>query len=330
MPKRNLMRYFDKYSTVIILLLLMTVCALLSKSFLTQNNLINIARQISIVTILSFAQTLVIITGQIDLSIGTLAGMAGTFACVVYVSTGNLVLAVAVALLIGAVIGFANGFIITRFSLPSFIVTLAMQSITAGIIFLYTKGNNIYNLGDFKILGQGRIGFIPIPILFMVGIWLLLAAMLKYSKFGRYLYATGGNEYAAIASGIEVRRVKLTTFVISGVLAAFAGVLLMSRLNAGMPAEGLGYETDSIMATIVGGTSFTGGIGTATGTLLGAFIIGILNNILNLMGVQAYIQQILKGSLIILAVILDVQSKSRKRAVTIMENKDLSKEGSQT
>ena len=310
----------NRFSTVIILVLLVAVCYLVAGDrFIRQTNLINIARQISVVTILSFAQTLIIITGQIDLSIGAVAGMAGTFSCVVYIATQNLALAILTALAIGAIIGLMNGLVITRFSVPSFIVTLAMQSIVMGIVFLYTKGNNVYNIGDYKFLGQGEFLYIPIPVLFMLAFWLLIAFMLKYCKFGRYIYATGGNENAAIASGISTKNVKLLTFVISGLMAAFAGVILMARLNAGIPIEGIGYETDAIMATIVGGTSFTGGTGTATGTLIGSFIIGILNNILNLMGVQSYVQQIVKGSLIILAVILDMYSKSRKRVVTIME-----------
>lgn len=316
----NLKGLVNRFSTIIILVLLILVCyAVAGDRFIRQANLINIARQISVVTILSFAQTLVIITGQIDLSIGAIAGMAGTFSCAVYVATGSLLLAILTAIVIGAVIGAINGLVITRFSVPSFIVTLAMQSIAMGVIFLYTKGNNIYNIGDYKVLGQGTFGYVPIPIIFMVLFWLAIAFMLKFSKFGRYLYATGGNEHAAIASGISTKNVKLLTFIISGTMAAFAGVILMARLNAGIPIEGIGYETDAIMATIVGGTSFTGGTGTATGTLIGSFIIGILNNILNLQGVQSYVQQIVKGALIILAVILDVYSKSRKRTITIMD-----------
>jgi Ribose/xylose/arabinose/galactoside ABC-type transport systems, permease components len=321
--------FINRFSTVIILLLLILVCYLVAGDrFIRKTNLINIARQISVVTILSFAQTLVIITGQIDLSIGAIAGMAGTFSCAVYVMTQNLPLAILTALAIGAAVGVINGLVITRFSVPSFIVTLAMQSIAMGIIFLYTKGNNIYNIGAYKVLGQGEFMYVPIPVLFMIGFWLLIAFMLKWCKFGRYLYATGGNEHAAIASGISTKNVKLLTFVISGLLAAFAGVILMARLNAGIPVEGIGYETDAIMATIVGGTSFTGGTGTATGTLIGSFIIGVLNNILNLMGVQSYVQQIVKGSLIILAVILDVYSKSRKRTVTIMDTTKMAAKGS--
>ena len=312
--------FVHRFSTVIILIALILVCWYMAgEKFANQRNLMNIARQISVVTILSFAQTLIIITGQIDLSIGAVAGMAGTFSCAVYVATGSLPLAVATALAIGAAVGILNGIAITRFSVPSFIVTLAMQSIAMGVIFLYTKGNNIYSIGDYKILGQGSVSFMPIPILFMIAFWLCIAFMLKWSKFGRYIYATGGNENAAIASGVAVKNVKLLTFIISGTMAAFAGVILMARLNAGIPQEGIGYETDAIMATIVGGTSFTGGTGTATGTLIGSFIIGVLNNILNLQGVQSYVQQIVKGVLIILAVILDVYSKSRKRVVTIMD-----------
>jgi len=317
--KNHSKSYIDKYSTLLILLAMIIVCSLLSPNFMTSKNLMNILKQVSIVTILSFAQGMIIISGEIDLSIGSLAGMAGTYSCILYVATGNLTLAFLFGILLGGVIGLVNGFFVAVFELPSFIVTLAMQTITFGAICLYTGGNNIYKIGDYNVLGQGTVfGVIPVTVVFMVLMCVITHFLLKYTKFGRYIYAIGGNKEAANAAGIQVRKIKWITFVISGVFASIAGMILMGRLNAGIPSEGTGYETDAIMATVVGGTSFSGGAGSAVGTLIGSIIIGVLNNIMNLMGVESYTQKIIKGFLIIFAVLLDYKSKSKKSNVKIM------------
>lgn len=316
----------QKFSTVIILLIMVLICSFLSPNFFTSTNLTNILKQVSIVTILSFAQGMIIINGEIDLSIGTVAGMAGTYSCILYVATGNLLVAFLFGILLGAVVGVVNGLFIAHFKLPSFIVTLAMQSITFGAICLYTKGNNVYKIGDFKVLGQGTVGgVIPITVVFMMIMFVIIHILLKYTKFGRYIYAIGGNKEAANAAGIQVEKTKWIAFVISGIFAAIAGMIMMGRLNAGIPSEGSGYETDAIMATVVGGTSFSGGSGSALGTLVGSLIIGVLNNIMNLMGVESYAQKIIKGFLIIFAVLLDIHSKNKKRTVKIMETKTTTK-----
>lgn len=309
----------QRFSTVIILLIMVLICSVLSSNFFTVTNLTNILKQVSIVTILSFAQGMIIINGEIDLSIGTVAGMAGTYSCILYVATGNLFLAFMFGILLGAVVGVVNGLFVAHFKLPSFIVTLAMQSITFGAICLYTKGNNIYKIGDYRVLGQGTIGVIPVTVVFMLVMFVIIHVLLKYTKFGRYIYAIGGNKEAANAAGIQVEKTKWIAFVISGVFAAIAGMIMMGRLNAGIPSEGTGFETDAIMATVVGGTSFSGGSGTALGTLVGSLIIGVLNNIMNLLGVESYAQKIIKGFLIIFAVLLDIHSKNKKRTVKIME-----------
>lgn len=302
-----------RYSGALILVGMLIICSLVEKSFLTTGNFINILRQISVVTIIAFGETILIIGGQLDLSVGCSGAMAGTFACIVYVATESIVLALLVGIGLGVLVGTINGFIVTKFNAPPFIVTLAMQSVTMGIIFFYTKGNNVYKIGDFRVIGQGSLGFIPIPIIIMLAIGVLTWFLLQKCKFGRYIFAIGGNEKAALASGVNVKRTKLIAYIYSGALAGLAGVVLMSRLNAGMPASGMGYETDALTATIIGGTSFTGGIGTAWGTLIGAAVIGVLNNIMVLLGVNSYIQQILKGCLIICAVCIDIYTKQRKR-----------------
>ena len=187
----------SKYMSIIILAVMMLISAVLDSSFLTGQNLVNILRQISIVTILAFGETMLIIGGQLDLSVGTNAAMSGTFACIVFIATGSLPVAVLTGMALGAVVGTVNGFVVTKFDAPPFIVTLAMQQITTGIIFLYTDGQNVYKIGDFRILGQGNLGFIPIPIIIMLIICAIVWMILKKMKFGRYLYAIGGNQSAA-------------------------------------------------------------------------------------------------------------------------------------
>ena len=309
----------SKYSLIVILIAMMTVASLLSDTFASTTNLTNILKQVSIVTICAFAQGMVIISGEIDLSIGFLAGMAGTFATIIFIATGNLPLAFACGVVIGAAVGATNGLFVAYCKLPSFIVTLAMQAVTFGLIQMYTGGQNVYQIGEFKVLGQGKVfGVIPNTVVCMVVMLIITHVLLKYSKFGRYMYAIGGNKEAANAAGIQVAKIKWFVFVVSGIFAAIAGMVMMGRLNAGIPSEGGGYETDAITATVIGGTSFTGGVGSAFGTLLGAIIIGVLNNIMNLMGVDPFLQKVIKGFIIISAVLADVFTKNQRTGVKIM------------
>ena len=298
---------------------MLVVCSVLSENFFTAKNMTNILKQVSIVTICAFAQGIIIISGEIDLSIGFLAGMVGTFACIIYIATQNLFIAFACGILMGAAVGAINGLFIAFFKLPSFLVTLAMQTVCYGAICLYTQGQNIYDIGDFKLLGQGEVfGVIPITVVFMLGMLIITHVILKYSKFGRYLYAIGGNSSAATAAGIQVCKIKWFAYIVSGMFAAVAGMVMMGRLNAGIPGEGGGFETDAITATVIGGTSFAGGAGTAFGTFLGSLIIGVLNNIMNLRGVDSYLQMIVKGLIIILAVLIDTLTKRQKASIKIM------------
>ncbi len=312
---------FRKYSLFIILIVMMVACTLLSPTFLTATNLTNILKQVSIVTICAFAQGMIIISGEIDLSIGYLAGMAGTYACIVYLGTGSLIVGFLFGIFLGALVGAINGLFVAHFKLPSFIVTLAMQTVCFGSICLYTGGQNVYKIGKFNVLGQGTLGPVPITVVFMLIMLIITHILLKYSKFGRYLYAIGGNKEAANAAGIQVEKIKWVIFIVSGIFASIAGMVMMGRLNAGIPSQGTGYETDAITATVIGGTSFSGGAGTAFGTFLGSVIIGILNNIMTLMGVDSYIQMIVKGAIIILAVLSDTLTKDSGSKIRIMARK---------
>ena len=275
-------------------------------------------KQLAVPTILAFGEMLLIISGMLDLSSGAVLALAGVYSVNIYKSTGSLVLAVIVAIIIGVACNLINALMVANFNTPPFIATLAMQMAARGVALLYTQGQNILQLGDFTIFGQGSIGPIPISIILMAVITVVIWYLLKHTRFGRSLYAIGGNEETAIASGINVFRNKYMVFGVNGILVGIAGVLFMSRVNAGLPNGAVGYEMEGLTAAIVGGTSFSGGVGTTLGTLAGAFIIGCLNNIMNLVGVDSYVQQIVKGVIIALAVIWDIQSKTKKTKKIIL------------
>ena len=304
----------SKYSIYLILIAMLIVCSLLSPAFLSPKNLSNISRQISITTIISFGMTMLIIAGMIDLAAGSVMALAGILAVATYKVTGSLLIAMLAGIIIGVGCNIISGLIVTRFKTPPFIATLAMMTAARGAALLYTNGQNIYQLDEFIVFGQGDIMGIPTPVMFMVIIAIVTWYLLNNTRFGRHLYAIGGNEEAARASGIKVNQTKMTAYVISGAFVGLAGVLFMSRVNAGLPNAGLGFEFDAMTASIIGGTSFSGGVGTAMGTLVGAFIMGFLNNIMNLLGIQSYLQQIIKGGIIVIAVAYDIRSKNRKTA----------------
>jgi len=310
----------EKYSIFLVLVVMFIICSLLNKNFLSAGNLTNIARQLAVGTILAYGAMLLIISGMIDLSAGSVLALAGVLSVSFYKAAGSLVGSLLVGVLVGVVCNLVNALMVTNFSLPPFIATLAMQTIARGIALLYTKGQNILQLGDFIVFGQGEVFGVPTPIIFLVIATVVIWYILRHTRFGRSLYAIGGNEEAAVASGINVILQKYKAFIVNGILVGVAGVLFMSRVNAGLPNGAIGYEMEGLTAAIVGGTSFSGGVGTTVGTLAGSFIIGCLNNIMNLTGVDSYVQQITKGAIIALAVIYDIKSKNRKtRKVILVE-----------
>ena len=304
----------SKYSIYLILVAMLIICSILSPAFFSAKNLSNISRQISITTIISFGMTMLIIAGMIDLAAGSVMALAGILAVATYKATGSLLIAMLAGIVIGIGCNIISGFIVTRFKTPPFIATLAMMTSARGAALLYTNGQNIYQLDEFVVLGQGDIFGVPTPVIFMVIIAGLTWYLLNNTRFGRHLYAIGGNEEAARASGIKINQTKMTAYAISGAFVGLAGVLFMSRVNAGLPNAGIGFEFDAMTASIIGGTSFSGGVGTAMGTLVGAFIMGFLNNIMNLLGIQSYLQQIIKGGIIVIAVAYDIMSKNKKTA----------------
>ncbi len=316
-----------KYSIFMVLFVLFFICSIVNENFLTPSNLTNISRQLAVTTILAFGETILIICGMLDLSAGSVLALSGVFAVSAYKATGSLTTSVIVGILTGVACNVVNAVMISTFKAPPFIATLAMTTVARGIALLYTKGQNILQLGDFVVFGQGSAGVVPIPIIFLVVIAVFSWYVLRHTRFGRSIYAVGGNEEAAVASGINVSKVKYTAFIINGVFVGLAGVLFMSRVNAGLPNGAVGYEFTALTAAIIGGTSFSGGIGTAAGTLAGAFIVGFLDNIMNLASVDSYMQQIVRGAIIALAVIYDIQSKNRrtKKAMGRIEDKNSDK-----
>ena len=279
-------KILSKYSIVLVLIVIMIACTFANSSFLTANNLINVCRQQSVIIILAFGEMILIICGQLDLSCGSVIALAGVLSVMTYKSTQSMALA--------------------------FIATLATQTMARGAALYITNGQNIYEIGNYTIVGQGSIGIIPIPVIFMFCIFILMAYMMRHTCWGRSTYAVGGNAEAANAAGINTKMVTMKAYLFNGILVGIAAVLFMSRVNGGLPAGASGYEMDGLTATIVGGTSFTGGIGTPWGTVIGAFVVGFLGNVMNLMSIDSYIQQIVKGAIIAFAVIWDITSKSRQ------------------
>ena len=297
------------YAIIIVLIVLCSISALFTPTFLSSENLTNILRQVSVITIIAFGETMLIIAGMVDLAPGSVAALAGCVAIGTYLATDSILLAILSAVLIGAATGVTSGFVVTKYRVPSFIMTLAMMTVARGLVFIYTKGFPIYNIGAISYLGKGDLLGVPIPVLVMLALAVFSAVLLSKTRFGRYLYAIGGSEDAAVAAGIKVRRVKILAFVMCGVFSGIGGLLLMARLNSGQPAAGVGYEFDAITGAIIGGTSFTGGVGTISGTLAGCLIVGVINNVLNLLSVPSYYQQVVKGVIIVVAVVFDLRTR---------------------
>ncbi len=277
--------------------------------FLSPVNIINILRQVSFNAILAMGMTVVIITGGIDLSVGSVLALAAVVAASLVKANSPILpvfLAVLIALAIGALCGFLSGIVITKGKRPPFIATLVMMTIARGVAQLYTTGRPVTGLQPaFKFIGAEFIFGIPVPIYIMALVTLVTYIILSHLRLGRYIYAVGGNEQSARASGIKVDSVKIFAYVFSGILSALVGVILAARLNSATPILGQGYELDAIAAAVIGGTSMDGGRGKVIGTLVGALIIGTISNGLDILNVSAYWQQIIKGLIILIAVLLD-------------------------
>lgn len=306
-----------QFQSLIALFVLCLGLALTTDNFLTADNFWNVMRQISVNVCISVGMTLVVLTAGIDLSVGSIlafcgAVTAGLLRSGISIPSANLFIgftvlgAVLAGMLLGGGLGFVNGYAVTRFKVPPFVATLAMLTMARGFTMLWTKGHPITGLGEsFGFLGTGWFLGIPMPV-WISGLVVLIAVVLTgKTKFGRYIYAIGGNENAARLSGIPISKVKIWVYSLAGLLAAVGGVLVTARLDSAQPNAGMSYELDAIAAVVIGGTSLSGGRGTILGTVLGAVIIGVLNNGLILLDVSPFWQQVIKGIVILLAVVID-------------------------
>ena len=298
---------FGQYGIYLAFLILCIVLAFSTPRFFTVPNLLIIGTQVSINALLAFGVTFVIITGGIDLSLGSMVAVTGVVAATfAHPDTYPLAVPLVAGLGAGLLFGAFNGLVITKSKVPPFIVTLGTMTIGRGLALILSKGRPISNLSDtFNFIGGGNIFGIPFPIIILIVAFIVCAVILNKTVLGRYMYAVGGNEPAARASGIRVGNVKMWVYTICGILSAMGGILLTARITTGQPNAGAGFELDAIAAAIIGGTSTSGGTGTMTGTLIGALLIGVISNSLDLLNVTSYYQQVVMGVIIIGAVVLD-------------------------
>lgn len=305
---------FSSYSGII--LVIVVVCIFMtfrSSNFMTTNNILNILRQISVYGILACGMAFAMMTGGIDLTVGATAGVSGAIAALMITNGTNMVLAIVVSLLSGAVMGWLAGITIAHTGIPPFIMTLGLQITFRGVCYLVCEGKPIGNLPEgFTFLGLGNLFGIPVPIYFMILAFIIVGIILSKTSFGRSVYAVGGNYQAAYHSGINAKRVLTFAYIISGICAALAGVILTARNASAQPTAGNTFETEEIAACAMGGVSFSGGKGAVPGIFFGALLMGIINNAMNLMYISSYWQQVVKGIIIIASVLYSIYNSRTK------------------
>jgi len=312
--KQSVAQRISKYAIPLALVLLVVIFSITSDAFLTSRNILNILRQVSIVGICAVGMTFVILTGGIDLSVGSVIGVSVVSCASLMVSGVHPVLAVIISLLIGAVIGLINGIFINEVGIPPLITTLAMMTALRGIAYKITAGLPVYGFPkSFAVIGQGYLGKVPVPVIIMVIVFIIGYILITKTRFGRYVYGLGGNEEATRLSGVNVKKTKYKIYILESVLAAVAGIVLLSRVNSGQPKAGEGYEMDIITAVVLGGVSIAGGTGKITGVITGVFLMGVLTNGMILTNVDEYTQWIVKGAVLLLAVSLDQISHKLKK-----------------
>lgn len=299
-----------KFKSLIGLLLLCFIISIITPRFLNVNNLLNVLTQVSVNAVIAIGMTFVILTGGIDLSVGSILAITGAIAASIIVKSNSLFLAIVVTILLGALIGAFNGAIVAKGKIQPFIVTLATMTIFRGATYVFTNGTPISGLSkNFTFIGNARVLGIPFPVIITLIVFTLAWYLISETRYGRYVYALGGNEDSTRLSGINTDKVKMLVYIVSGIASAISGVIVTSRIGSASPNAGSGYELDAIAAVVLGGTSLSGGEGSITGTIVGAMIIGVLNNGLNLMNVSPFYQSIVKGLVILLAVLIDKKNK---------------------
>jgi ribose transport system permease protein len=312
--KEYVLHHGRQFGTLFGLLLLSAILWALTPYFLTVSNLLNVAEQTAIVAIIAVGMTFVIITAGIDLSVGSVLAFSGIVMASALQAGAPLDLGLAAGLGAGLVCGLVNGLLITGGRLPPFIATLGMMSVARGAALMFTEGRPVSGFSEsFRTIATGEVLGIPFPVIVMVAVYIAAHVVLTRTRLGRYAYAIGGNEEATLLSGVSVKTYKTAVYGLCGMLSGLAAIILTARLNSAQPIAGIMYELDAIAATVIGGTSLMGGEGNVFGTLIGALIMGVLRNGLNLLGISSFAQQIVIGSVIIVAVLFDMALKRGKR-----------------
>ncbi|AXF04746.1 ABC transporter permease [Paraburkholderia hospita] len=305
---------YRRYGIVAVLIVLCIVLSFANQYFLTLGNIADILRQTSINGILAVGMTYVVLTAGIDLSVGSTLALAGIISAslVTGAHPHGAAFGLVAGLAVGAAIGAINGLLVARLSIPPFVATLGMLSAARGLTYIYNDGMPVTDLPDgYLTIGTGAIAGIPVPIIVFALVVVLFWFVLRYTTYGRYVYAVGGNVKSAKTSGISTGKIIFSVYVIGGLLAGLAGIILAARTTSALPQAGMSYELDAIAAVVIGGTSLSGGTGSLGGTVVGALLIGVINNGLNLLGVSSYYQQVVKGVIIVGAVLLDASRKKQ-------------------
>ncbi|WP_163531308.1 ABC transporter permease [Halobacillus ihumii] len=303
---KNLATLWNRLGMIIILILLCIVMTIMAPNFLEASNITNILKQVSVIAILAAGMTIVILTGGIDLSVGSIVALSGVVSVMASQAGINPFLAMILGMGVGYLIGFINGFFTAKIGLPAFIVTLGSMTYVRGLAYVSSGGYPVVlESSTFKFIGAGSILSIPTPIYIMLFVYVVMFLVLKYTMFGRHIYAIGGNEEAARLTGIKVKKTLVNVYSISGLLAGLGGVVLAGRLYSGQPTAGNMYELDAIAAVILGGSKLAGGVGKVQGTIIGVLIMGVITNGLTLMDVSYYWQLVVKGGVIVSAVLID-------------------------
>lgn len=313
--KKGITTYFKENLAILVAFIILCVgLSIATPAFFTKDNILNVLRQVATNSNLAIGLTMAIIIGGIDLSVGAILAFSGLL-CASFISDGmNLGLAVLLAFTLGALFGLLNGLIIAYTNMPPFVVTLATQNIARGIVNVYANGQPISARNPvFNFLGVGYFLGIPLPVIYSFVLLAVMILILGRSKFGRQLYTVGGNEEAARFSGINIKKVKIIVYTLCGALASFSGIILAARMYSGQPTAGDGFELDAIAASVLGGVSFSGGVGKLGGTIIGVLVLGVLTNGLNLLNINSFWQYIIKGIIILLAVYLDILKKRREK-----------------
>lgn len=302
---------YSRYGILLILIIALIAGAVLSPAFLVWSNLVSVAKNVGVYAIMALGMTRLLIGGGVDLSAGSNVAMCSVITALVVNATGSSLLATLAAVVVGAMVGSVNGFFASYVGLMPFIVTLATQMTVRGLAYLVAGGAPIFGVGDTIVfLGQGNVLGFPMILIVVLAATAIMVFVMTKTSHGRYLYAIGGNSEAANASGINVKRQLFINYVVMGAICGLAGVIYAGRTNSGLPAGGVNYEFEAIIGCVLGGTSMAGGIGNVACSIIGVFVVGIINNVMNLCSVNAFWQQVVKGIVILIAVLLDIFTRN--------------------